>query len=203
MQATIVYRHNTNPVRWLGVVGIFGIKALLAVPHLVLVSALGTLAWWSGYIGYFLVAFTGSLPTGLQEFMTWWLRWWVRAYGWIAGIDDLYPPFDPDPADYGIDADVPRNAEPSTGWAVAGIFFVKFIAAIPHFIIVALLAVISFFAAWFGYFAVAFTGKLPVGIQDFVAGTMQWSLRVMVWVLGLDDEYPPFQLKAEARQPAG
>jgi hypothetical protein len=188
-----------NPVKWLGVVGIFFIKAFLAIPHLIIVSALGTLAMWGAYIGYFIVAFTGNLPMGLQDFVAWWLRWAARSYGWLAGIADDYPPFEIDPAGYRIDAEIPRNESPSKGWAVAGIFFVKFLAAIPHFIVLFILVFLSAFAAWFGYFAVAFTGKLPTGIQDFVAGTMQWYLRVVTWVTGLTDEYPPFELRSQAQ----
>lgn len=198
MQAMVVYRHNTNPVRWLGVVGIFLIKALLAVPHLIIVNILGYLAAAAAYIGYFIVAFTGNLPMGLQDFMAWWLRWWTRAYGWVAGVDDVYPPFETDPPGYGIDAKVPRNGSPNRGWGIAGIFFIKFIAIIPHAIVVTVLGILAVFAAWFGYLAVAFTGKLPTGIQDFVAGTMQWCVRVAAWVAGLTDEYPPFELKAES-----
>jgi len=47
-------------------------------------------------------------------------------------------------------------------------------------------------ATWFGYVIAFFTGALPKGIQDFIAGAMQWYTRVMAWLLGLTDEYPPF-----------
>ena len=77
---------------------------------------------------------------------------------------------------------------------MAGIFFVKFLVAVPHLIVIAVLSVAMYIAIWIGYFVVAFTGKLPDGIQDFVAGTYQWLIRVMAWITGLSDEYPPFSL---------
>jgi hypothetical protein len=51
-------------------------------------------------------------------------------------------------------------------------------------------------ATWFGYFAVAFAGSLPIGIQDFVAGVGQWNLRVYAFLFGISDEYPKFSLEA-------
>jgi hypothetical protein len=193
-QAEVVYRRNANPSKGLAVAGIFIIKWFLAIPHFIIVGILGYLAMVAGFIGYFIVAFTGTLPGGIQNFITWWMRWWVRAYGWVAGIADPYPPFETEPTGYGIDARVPHNDNPSKGWAVAGIFFVKFFAALPHFIVVGVLLFVAMAAQWIGYFVVSFTGKLPDGIQDFVAGTYQWIIRVMAWVTGLTDEYPPFSL---------
>jgi hypothetical protein len=194
-QAEVVYRRNVNPAKGLAVAGIVFVKWLLAIPHLIIVSILGSLAMVAGYIGYFIVAFTGKLPDGIQTFVSMWMRWYVRTYGWVAGIADEYPPFETDPARYGIDAKTPHNDNPSKGWAVAGIFFVKFLVAVPHLIVIAVLSGAMYIAIWIGYFVVAFTGKLPDGIQNFVAGTYQWLMRVMAWITGLTDEYPPFSLE--------
>jgi hypothetical protein len=51
-------------------------------------------------------------------------------------------------------------------------------------------------AMWWGFVMVMFGGRLPGGIQDFLAGTMQWWARVYAWLAGLTDEYPPFRLDA-------
>jgi hypothetical protein len=196
-QAVVVYSRNTNPVRWLAAMGIIFVKLILAAPHFILLNALGALAQWAAYIGYWVVAVTGSLPRGLQAFVTQWIRWYTRAFGWYCGIDDEYPPFESEPDDYRIDAEVPVNDSPHRGWAIAGIFLVKVIAAVPHLIVVAFLMLVSFLVSWLGFLAVVFTGRLPDGIQDFVAGSMQWSIRVTAWITGLTDGYPPFQLAAE------
>ena len=193
-QAEVVYRRNTNPGKGLAVAGIFVVKWFLAIPHFIIVGILGWVAMVAGYIGYFIVAFTGKLPDGIQTLVSMYLRWYVRAYGWVAGVADEYPPFDIDPAGYGIDAKIPRNDNPNQGWAVAGIFFVKFIAAIPHMIVLGVLIFAAMVTLWVGYLVVAFTGKLPDGIQDFVVGTFQWYARVLAWLTGLTDEYPPFSL---------
>jgi len=55
---TLAYRHATNPSRGLAATGIiFFVKALLALPHLIIVGALQYLAYIAAYIGFFVVAF--------------------------------------------------------------------------------------------------------------------------------------------------
>jgi len=195
-QVDIVYRRNTDPRRGLATAGIFGIKMLMAIPHLIIVSSLQSLAFAAGYVGYWVVAFTGQLPGSFQDFISWWLRWQTRTFGWYTGIKDDYPPFDVESPGYGIDLDVPRNDDPNHGWAVAGIFFIKFLAAIPHMIVLGILILIAVLIAWIGFIVTAFTGRLPDGIQDFVAGVLRWEARVMAWIYGLTDTYPPFELSA-------
>ncbi|MBU1227254.1 MAG: DUF4389 domain-containing protein [Actinobacteria bacterium] len=194
-QAKISYRINTEPRRGLATAGIFLIKAIMAVPHLIIVNGLSTLAFGAAYVGYWVVAFTGSLPNSFQDFVTWYLRWQTRTFGWYFGNEDAYPPFEAD-APYSIDLQVPRNDAPRTGWAVAGIFLLKFFAAIPHFIVLFVLGFIALVITWFGFIVTAFTGRLPVGIQEFAAGVLQWEARVVAWILGLTDDYPPFSLQA-------
>ena len=115
-----------------------------------------------GYIGFWIVAFTGELPRGLQDLITMWLRWGARAYGWLAGITDEYPPFDPDPQGFPIDARTPVNESPSKGWAVAGIFvFPKAICAIPHLFLLWFVMVAVVVVTWVGYVVTFFTGRFP------------------------------------------
>jgi hypothetical protein len=196
-QAQIVYQHNTEPKRGLATAGIFLLKWILLIPHFFILSGLSSLAWGAAYVGYWLVALTGSLPGTIQDFVTWNLRWQTKTFGWYFGNEDAYPPWEMD-APYSIDLKVPRNESPSKGWAVAGIFVIpKGIALIPHVIVLGILAMVMLVITWFGFIVAALTGKLPVGIQEFAAGVLQWEARVTAWFFGLTDEYPPFALKAE------
>ena len=193
-QAEIVYRHNQQPRRGLALAGaLFGVKAILLIPHLIIIGVLQYLAMAVGYIGFWIVAFTGKFPVGLQNLITMWLRWGARSYGWLAGITDEYPPFESEPQGFPIDAVTPANESPSKGWAVAGIFlFPKGICLVPHLFLLFFAMIGVVFVTWWGYVMVFFTGRFPTGMQDFIAGTMQWYTRVMSWFLGLTDEYPPY-----------
>jgi hypothetical protein len=202
-QPAFSYRHATDPSRGLATAGVFLIKAIMAIPHLVVVSVLNNLAWVLGYVGYWIVAFTGKMPTGIFELIRICFRWNARVSGWMIGYTDLYPPFEIGP-DYPVDVRVTAPENPSKGWAVAGLLvFPKALAVVPHAIVLAFLDLAMLFAVWFGYIAVAFTGSFPVGIQDFVGGVMGWNYRVWGWMLGLDDEYPKFSLDTGATTTAG
>ena len=52
------------------------------------------------------------------------------------------------------------------------------------------------------WFFILFAGRYPRGMFDYVAGVMRWSARVQAYVLSLTDDYPSFNLSAEAG-PAG
>jgi len=193
---TFVYRHAVNPSRGLAATGVFFIKPILALPHLFVVSALSTLTQVLAYIGYWMVAITGTMPSGIYQLIEIAYKWNARTYGWIVGYTDLYPPFETHPA-FPTDVTMEPNANPSKGWAIAGILLpVKVLALLPHFIVLAVLAIGAVFATWFGYLAVLFTGSLPVGIQHFVAGFIQWGIRVTAFLMGITDEYPKFSLEA-------
>jgi hypothetical protein len=193
-QAAIAYRHNEKPRRGLALAGaLFCVKAILLIPHLIIIGVLQYLAYAVAYVGFWIVAITGKFPNGLQSLIHMYLRWGVRAYGWLTGITDDYPPFESDPKGYPIDAVLPTNEAPSRGWAVAGIFlFPKGICLIPHLFLLWFVMFAAVVATWFGYVIAFISGSLPKGIQDFVAGAMQWYTRLTAWFMGLTDEYPPF-----------
>ena len=192
---TLHYRHNTDPDRGLATAGIFFLKLLLVLPHAIITGILNNLAAILAYFGYWVVAFTGKMPQAVHRFAEISFGWNARMWAWLAGIVDLYPPFETDP-DYPVSFPLAKPENPSRGWAVAGIFFLKFLVALPHIIVMALLAVAAMVAMWFGYIVAAFTGRLSTGIQDFVAGVIQWNFRVYAWLAGFTDEYPPFSLEA-------
>jgi hypothetical protein len=72
---------------------------------------------------------------------------------------------------------------------------VKWILAIPHYIVLIFLwlaALVSVIIAWF---AILFTGRYPRGLFDFLVGVGRWTNRVVAYALILvTDEYPPFRL---------
>lgn len=194
-ELTLRYRHNTDPHRGLAVSGILFIKMLLALPHVIVVGALQYLSAVLAYIGYWAVAFTGEMPQAVHRLVEITFGWSARMWGWLAGLVDVYPPLETDP-DYPVAFPTPKPEQPSKGWAVLGIVLFKFVAAVPHLVVMAFLGIGALVAVWIGYFIVAFTGEYPAGIQDFAAGVLQWNLRVTAWIGGITDEYPPFSLEA-------
>ncbi len=73
---------------------------------------------------------------------------------------------------------------------------VKWLLAIPHYIVLCFLAIGVFFAVVVAWFAIMFTGQYPRSLFDYVVGVARWGLRVEAYVsLLVTDEYPPFSLE--------
>lgn len=88
-----------------------------------------------------------------------------------------------------FDVEYPENL---SRWLI----FVKWLLAIPHFIILnALLAVVSVIIV-IAFFAILFTKKYPKGLFDFAVGVLRWQANVTAYVGLMRDEYPPFSWDA-------
>ena len=71
----------------------------------------------------------------------------------------------------------------------------KWLLAIPHWIVLGFLYIGAFFAVIAAWFAILFTGRYPRGLFDFVVGVGRWGNRVGAYAfLLVTDEYPPFRL---------
>ncbi len=69
------------------------IKALLIIPHAIVLYFLTIVAFLASLVGYVAVIVTGWYPKGLFTFQVGVLRWNVRVSAWFLSIVDEYPPF--------------------------------------------------------------------------------------------------------------
>lgn len=73
---------------------------------------------------------------------------------------------------------------------------VKWLLAIPHYIVLAVLGIIAVLATIVAWFAILITGSYPRGMFDFVVGVGRWATRVWAYAfLLVTDVYPPFSLR--------
>ena len=131
-----------------------------------------------------------------QKYPRWWFDWNLqllrfssRVSAYIALLDDHYPSTDEEQS---VHLHFPYPDAPQLNrWLP----LVKWLLAIPHYIVLFFLGIGAIVAIILAWFAILFTGRYPRGLFDFVVGVMRWSNRVTGYAFALvTDEYPPFSL---------
>lgn len=166
---------------------------LLAVPHWIVLYALGIVQQVLWFLSFFTVLFTRKNPFVNVQAMIYRYQW--RVWSFVLFMRNEYPPFEftpssPDPHTDVASVDVEEPGEMNR-WLV----LVKWLLVIPHLIVLAVLAIAVVVVVVVAFFAVLFTGKWPDGLRNFVIGFTRWVTRVNAYQMFLTDRYPPFSLE--------
>ena len=145
------------------------------------------------------ILFGGTLVMILfrRKYPRWWFDWnreffrfSARVGAYLALLRDEYPSTDEEQAVH-VEIDYPDVERDLNRWLP----LVKWLLAIPHYIVLIFLGIAAFFAVAFAWFAILFTGRYPRGLFDFVVGVARWAYRVQAYAfLLVTDRYPPFSV---------
>jgi hypothetical protein len=185
-------------------------RIIVAIPILVVLGAIGGGQWsgWSGGHGgngAWMAAWGGGVLTFpvllmivfRQKYPRWWYDWNLelmrfenRVGVYIGLLDDQYPSTD-ERQSVSLDFPYPDAKQGLNRWLP----LVKWLLAIPHYIVLAFLGLAAIVCVIIAWFAILFTGRYPRGLFDFVVGVLRWGNRVTAYAFVLvTDRYPPFRL---------
>jgi hypothetical protein len=173
-------------------------RAILAIPHLIVLYFLSIAAEVVAIICWFAALFTGRLPAALAGFLAGWLRWTTRVYGYYFLLADQYPPFDL--GDTGYPVRVAVAPGPLNRLAV----FFRFILCIPAALLAGLAGVGLYLASVVIWVLVLITGRMPDALHQAVAATLRYQARLSGYTYLLTGTYPGglFGDRPEAGAPA-
>ncbi len=181
-------------------------RIIVAIPIFIVLAAVSGETWQWTQDGAPAVAagaggllFFGPLLMILfrKKYPRWWFEWNLelqrfdnRVWAYVALMDDRYPSTTDQQA-VRLEYDYPDAARGLNRWLP----LVKWLLAIPHYILLAILGIAAVVAVIIAWFAIVFTGRYPRGIFAFVEGVIRWANRVIGYAFTLvTDRYPPFRL---------
>jgi hypothetical protein len=133
-----------------------------------------------------------------QKYPRWWFDWNLellrfsnRVGIYLLLMDDRYPSTDEQQSVH-LDFPYPDVPRELNRWLP----LVKWLLAIPHYVVLFFLDIAAFVAVIVAWFAILFTGRYPQGIFHFIEGVIRWHNRVVGYAfLLVTDRYPPFRLQ--------
>lgn len=151
----------------------------------------------TGGIGVSLALATALMILFRRRYPRWWFdfaleltRFGGRVFAYLALLTDRYPST-VDEQSVHVEIDYPDVRELNR-WLP----LVKWLLALPHYIVLAIMGALSVLAVIAAWFCILLTGRYPRSLFDFVVGTYRWLLRVGAYAfLLVIDSYPPFSLR--------
>ncbi len=68
-------------------------KTLTSIPHFIVLSVLFLFVLVLVFFAWFAILFTGRYPKGFHDFVSGWIRWYVRVGAYWMSLTDQFPPF--------------------------------------------------------------------------------------------------------------
>ena len=160
-------------------------RLILAVPHFIVLYALGIAASVAVIIGWFGALATGRLPDFAAAYLSGYLRWYSRTAAYLLLLTDEYPPFALDDTAYPVRVAVGHGRLGRLAVLFRVILAIP--AAIASMLLVYGILTIVILIAWL---TALVAGKLPSSLHQAFAAVLRYIIRYYCYLYLLTDTYP-------------
>ncbi len=189
----VEYRNKLYAVPIIGL----ALKGIMLIPFFIAMYIVGIIVQLASLVTWIPVLFVGKYAGFADMLYGGYVRWGSRIAAYMTGIQDKYPSFSfSDDAGSGdVSITWPFNEQPSRLWAIPVVgIALKYIICIPHFIALGVLGMVCSLLMLVTWIPVVTTGRYPQWGLLLYGGTIRWSTRVLTYIYGIHDQYPPFSL---------
>jgi amino acid permease len=153
--------------------------------------------WTGGFVTVFflplilMLLFRGKYPRWWFDFVLELMRFETRIIAYVSLLTDKYPATDEEQSVH-LDLDYPDAKQLNRFLPI-----IKWLLAIPHYIVLIIATVLALLAIIVAWFAILATGRYPRRLFDYVVGVNRYGIRIGAYTaMLLTDRYPPFRLGA-------
>lgn len=179
-------------------------RLLLAIPHLIWLAVWTAITVVVAIVNWAVVLVRGRSPKPIHSFLSEYVGYVSHLGAYLTLAANPYPHFDGQGIEYPVYVEI-DGPERQRRWTVA----VRIVLALPALVLSSLLgnlvrglagfsagsndsstAGVAPVAAFLGWFASVFTGKMPLGLRNIGAYAVGYQAQTLAYLLCLTDRYP-------------
>lgn len=175
-------------------------RLILAIPHLIALSAFTVVALLLAPIAGLIAVVRGALPRELHEFYVLVVRYSTHVTAYTSLLTDRWPPFIASEP-YAVDVAIPGEPERQNRWSIG----FRWLLALPALLLVGALggngitgALTTYLfgagvlptVALLGWFSALARGRMPRGMRDLGAHALAYTAQAYAYLLLLTPRYP-------------
>lgn len=161
-------------------------RLILAIPLLIFAYVYELITLLAVMITWVVMIFTGRYPAGFYNFVSGFVRFYIRVVAYAYLLVDVYPPFGGgEAADYPVQVTIPERKEKYSRLLA----FFRIIYVIPAYLVAAVLLTVFLVLDVLAWIIILITGRMPSFISQFGAYTFGWLLKAQALYLLLIENY--------------
>ena len=161
------------------------LRWLLALPHLVVLSAWTYLLVPVALVNWMIALVRGRPAAGLSAWVSRFVRFQTHVYAYVYLVADPYPSFRGWAGTYPVDLAIdPPGPQPR--WKT----LFRIVLVIPAYVLTTVLQYVLIVVAVLGTIFALFAGRYPRGFRDLSAYSLRYTAQTWSYLLLLTDRYP-------------